>query len=228
VQIIPVIDLMGGIVVHAKAGHRHQYLPLKSTMTNSSEPLQVIEALLSYHSFSAVYIADLDAITAGVDNRVLYQQILGKFPDITIWLDAGIKTKEQKDLLEAISGLIPIVASESWSDPESFSWNKSDILSLDFKQGSFLGPDVLLKRHETWPDTVIAMNLDCIGSEVGPDIALIKALKSKRSDIKLVMAGGVGSERDLDVLESEGVAAVLVASALHKGTLSKRVLKKYN
>ncbi len=227
-EIIPVIDLMGGIVVHAKAGTRHQYQPLKSTVTHSTEPLQVIEDLLSYHSFTTVYIADLDAIMQGINNRALYKRVVEEFPAITVWLDSGIEKQDQKNALRDIPRLIPIVASETWSDKQSPVWNKSDVLSLDFKQGDIIGDDLFLKQYGEWPETVIAMNLDCIGIDLGPDIALLQTLKSKRSDIRFIAAGGVRNDRDLCMLKREGVSAALVASALHSGALDKVELKKYS
>lgn len=224
-EIIPVIDLMGGIVVHARAGTRDQYQPLKSTITYSTELLQVIKDLLAYYSFTTVYIADLDAITKGINNRALYEQIIEAFPAITVWLDSGIKKQEEKNALGAIPRLIPIVASETWSDNKSPVWDKSDVLSLDFKQGDILGDDLLLKQYDQWPETVIVMNLDCVGSDLGPDIALLQTLKSKRSGIRFIAAGGVRNGRDLDMLKREGISAALVASALHGGALNKVVLK---
>ena len=61
-QIIPVIDVMGGIVVHASGGDRAHYQPLKSILTSSCDPFEVITDLLAWHDFKKVYIADLDAI----------------------------------------------------------------------------------------------------------------------------------------------------------------------
>jgi len=60
--IIPVLDLMNGEVVHAKHGNRHEYLPIKSVLTYSSEPLAVVQALLALYPFKQLYIADINAI----------------------------------------------------------------------------------------------------------------------------------------------------------------------
>lgn len=61
-QIIPVIDVMGGIVVHASGGIRDQYQPLQSVLTSSCEPIEVISELLARYKSKIIYIADIDAI----------------------------------------------------------------------------------------------------------------------------------------------------------------------
>ena len=45
-QVIPVIDLSGGRVVHARRGQRELYQPLRSNLCVGSEPLAVVEGLM--------------------------------------------------------------------------------------------------------------------------------------------------------------------------------------
>ena len=46
-EIIPVIDLMGGVVVHARSGERDSYRPLTSPLAASAEPAEVVRGLLT-------------------------------------------------------------------------------------------------------------------------------------------------------------------------------------
>ena len=61
-QVIPVIDLLNGEVVHAKKGLRQTYQPMQSPLCPSSDPLTVVSELLALHPFKQLYIADLNAI----------------------------------------------------------------------------------------------------------------------------------------------------------------------
>src|SRR5436309_152588 len=61
-EIIPVIDLMGGLVVRDRGGERDFYRPLVSPLAVSARPADVVRGLLQLHAFRQVYIADLDAI----------------------------------------------------------------------------------------------------------------------------------------------------------------------
>src|SRR5438132_1291434 len=58
-RIIPVIDVMGGVVVRAVAGRRDQYRPLVSRLTNSTDPRDVAQALRDHTGTRHLYLADL-------------------------------------------------------------------------------------------------------------------------------------------------------------------------
>ena len=73
-RIIPVLDVMGGIVVRAVAGRRSEYRPLVSKLTTSVEPAEVARTLLAKSGADELYVADLDAISEGVDAGVAVQQ----------------------------------------------------------------------------------------------------------------------------------------------------------
>ena len=60
--IVPVLDLKGGEVVHARAGERERYLPIRSRLAAGSAPAAVVDGLLSVAPFRRIYIADLDAL----------------------------------------------------------------------------------------------------------------------------------------------------------------------
>ncbi|NOQ80947.1 MAG: nickel transporter [Methylophaga sp.] len=227
-EIIPVIDVMGGKVVHARGGNRAHYPLLESILTSSNDPIDVIMDIVAYYPFSIIYIADLDAILDGKIDHTFYSKLSQTYPDITFWLDAGIKMEISWQQVSNYSNISVVIGSETLTD---ISWiNSSEvreksILSLDFKHGDFLGDTQLLIQPDFWPKRVIAMNLDCIGSQSGPDLALLAELKrSSRSEI--IAAGGVRTEQDLMILNQQGVARVLVASALHDGRINKDVLDK--
>src|SRR5947209_19648396 len=61
-QIIPVLDLMGGRVVRGVAGRRSEYRALTSALTASSKPLDVARAFRLHFGLATLYVADLDAI----------------------------------------------------------------------------------------------------------------------------------------------------------------------
>ncbi len=89
-QIIPVIDLMRGQVVHAKQGNRQHYQALQSTLCDSHHPLNVTAALLKLYPFNTIYIADLNAILGKGDQTGIIEQIGQAYPDVNLWLDCGI------------------------------------------------------------------------------------------------------------------------------------------
>jgi phosphoribosylformimino-5-aminoimidazole carboxamide ribotide isomerase len=222
-EIIPVADLLDSRVVHARRGDRANYRPIRSQLCPDSEPLAVIDGLLELYPFRQLYIADLNAIQGRSSHRSVIQAIRHRHPHLEIWLDAAIRDCETAQAWQEL-GVCCVIGSESLPDIETYtaisaSLNRSFVLSLDFARGVFLGPAELLRQPDAWPSHVIAMNLDRVGSDSGPDLALLHSLKINAK--ALYAAGGVRDESDLLMLAGNGIAGALIASALHTGRIGK-------
>jgi len=230
VQIIPVIDVMGGIVVHARGGVRANYQPIQSRITTSGDPLEVISDLLTLHDFKKIYIADLDAIKNHTYDLALYEKLCQCFPELEFWLDIGIRTKNDWQMLSSLKGLRCVVGSESLEEIDllkSPQIKQKIILSLDYQNGRFLGKQELVEQAENWPEKVIVMNLDYVGARSGPDFSLLTKIQKLAMNSEVVAAGGIRNETDLEQLVKQGISASLVASALHNGNISSEVLNKF-
>lgn len=229
-QIIPVIDVMGGIVVYASGGNRDHYQPLQSILTMSCEPFEVISALLELHEFKKIYIADLDAIQQQTYDVDFYAGLHKRFPDIEFWLDAGIRTRKDWRIIANIRNIRCVLGSESLEEIDLLQESllkEQAVLSLDYKEGMFLGHRNIVERPENWPKDVIVMSLDHVGTGAGPDYALLKTTKAFAKDSRIIAAGGIRNEQDLNTLASQEIAATLVASALHRGDISNEVLSHF-
>lgn len=228
-EIIPVIDVLRGKVVHARGGVRQEYPLLESVLTSDCEPVQVISDLLAWLPFTTIYIADLDAILNQQRNTMLYVSLATAFPKITFYLDAGIHRRVCWEYFLGYPNIKPIIGSETLTD---ISWisdpvvRQNSILSLDFQHGNFLGVQALIEQPALWAENIIAMNIDHVGGLSGPDFELLLSLQQKVHDSRIIAAGGVRTEKDLIALEAQGIQRVLVASALHDGRITKRYLKK--
>lgn len=223
-DIIPVIDLLNGQVVHARRGDRQNYRPVQSLLCDGSEPLSIVRSLLELYPFKRLYIADLDAIQGHDGHDATIQTIRQQYPGLEIWLDAAIRDAKTA-LTWRRRGVLCVIGSESLADIETYALITQPLenqcaLSLDFARGDFLGPAGLLQQPALWPTRVIAMNLDRVGSGGGPDAALLRTLQSGAR--LLYAAGGVRGETDLQSLAAEGIAGALVASVLHSGRLGSQ------
>ncbi|MCL6606479.1 MAG: histidine biosynthesis protein [Geminicoccaceae bacterium] len=231
--VVPVVDLVGGLVVHARAGERERYRPLAgSKLTGSAEPLAVVEALLTLHPFRVLYLADLDAIRGRGDHRPLLVQLATRFPDLVLWVDAGIASEERLRDLEALPGVRPVLGSESQADPRLLERthalaSERLVLSLDWRGEEPLDPAGLRERPELWPGDVIVMTLARVGTASGPDFARIDAVHRAAGSARRVWAaGGVRGLEDLERLRERGIAGALVATALHDGRLGRTELAR--
>lgn len=218
-QIIPVIDIRMGKVVHARGGCRARYPELESVLTRSSSPAQVLADLLAWHIFPVVYIADLDAIESGQVELARYTALLQRFPELDIWLDTGIRTRSDYARVAGLPRLHPVLGSETLMETDLLQ--ARCVLSLDRRQGQVLGEPSLPGKPAGWPENVIAMDLDAVGAAHGPDYGWLSRLRSARADVALYAAGGIRDMADLRRLQQMGLSGVLLASALHDGRLSR-------
>jgi phosphoribosylformimino-5-aminoimidazole carboxamide ribotide isomerase len=222
-RLIPVIDLMGGVVVHARAGERARYEPLRSRLADGSQAIDIVRGLLGLHPFDTLYIADLDAIQRRGDHFPLIERLRAQFPDLRLWVDAGFDGLDvARRFLDAALGEM-VLGSESQHDLgllEALRGEHRLVLSLDFKGEQRLGPGALFERPELWPERVIIMTLARVGGATGPDLARLAALRSQAPGRRLFAAGGVRGKDDLEALVTTGASGVLLASALHDGRLT--------
>ena len=227
-EIIPVIDIRRGQVVHAVKGQRQNYRPLQTSLCESNSPEDIVQAFISSYPFKTIYIADLDAIEGQSDNDQIIEQLHDKFQSVTFWVDQGISsTVKFKDLLSRQH----VIGSETNISPDILNEiiisSPNIILSLDFQSNTFLGDRNLLQKTGLWPGRIIIMSLARIGSDNGPDYELISSLKKTAGDRKIYVAGGVRHETDLNLLNDMGIDGVLLATALHTERITSEILKKF-
>jgi phosphoribosylformimino-5-aminoimidazole carboxamide ribotide isomerase len=222
-HVVPVVDLLGGQVVHARKGDRDAYRPIVTPLARTSDALDVVGGLLGLHPFATLYVADLDAILRRGDNIAALRRVRAAFPALRLWIDNGAADATAlAAILDAGLG-VPVLGSESQGDGALIAaYRDSDrvVLSLDFRAERFLGPEGVLESPGAWPGRVIVMTLARVGGEAGPDFDRLRAIRSLAGGRALYAAGGVRDSRDLAALEALGCAGVLVASALHDGRLS--------
>ncbi|PPC90634.1 MAG: nickel transporter [Methylobacter sp.] len=225
-KVIPVIDLKNGQVVRAEKGRREQYAPWQdSLLCTSADVFEVIEAFLACFPFDTFYLADLDAITLNQNQTWLIEKILKKFPDLGFWVDAGYPLSP---LLTGYKNYMPVLGSESLNENNHWPISnlpKEFILSLDYLNNSPLGAEMIFQRHELWPQKIIVMVLDKVGSGLGPDFYMLQQMLHNHPGKTFIAAGGIRNLSDLEHLSKLGIKQALVASALHHGQLKAEDLR---
>lgn len=228
--LLPVLDLLNGKVVHARGGRRNDYLPLAV----DSSPLSVLARLLQLYRFQHLYIADLDAIMEHGNNSSIIATIAQRYPALQLWVDGGIADSKAVERLLEIGARRPVIGTEtlpdlkSWRALQNSPWADRLVLSLDYREGKFLGPLGLEQQLELWPTTLIVMSLDHIGGKGGPDWTLLARLRQKclQKGEELLAAGGIRNLEDLNRLAAEGINGALLATALYDGGLGAAELRQ--
>jgi phosphoribosylformimino-5-aminoimidazole carboxamide ribotide isomerase len=238
-KIIPVLDVLNGVVVHGVGGEREKYYPVKSVLCASSDPVNVASTFRSL-GFDELYVADLDAILNNNVNFSLYKQVKA-VTDVNLMVDAGISDleKAQKVLENGVSKII--IGTETLEKLDFvkeavklFGKNRV-IVSLDLKGGKIIsrdfyirekGPVELAKSFQMMNVAqIIVLDLARVGMNKGLDLKIVKEIL-EQTRVEVLTGGGVRDITDLELLRSMGVSGVLVATALHNGRLEIKDLKQ--
>ena len=174
-QVIPVLDLLDGHVVRAVRGERSAYLPIRSSLAATSEPLAIARALLAASGARTLYIADLGAILQQRAHIETLAALRAALPGIDIWLDAGYADFASMQALfaridasnqhpqhpqhsqHALATLVPVFGTESLQDIHALRAAEtaaspaaptSPILSLDHRAGELLSAAAVHERPE--------------------------------------------------------------------------------
>jgi phosphoribosylformimino-5-aminoimidazole carboxamide ribotide isomerase len=222
-----VIDLAGGVVVHATGGDRSAYRPVQSSLAPTPEPMAVAEALLKAAGATELYIADLDAITGKDRQSDVISALISRL-ECEIWLDTGISDDEELDRTEP--GTKTVLGTETLADPGVIAQTaarlgaENIILSLDYRDGLLQGeedePHLLEAAFFAGIQRFIVLDLARVGSRGGIACAdTIERLRKTFPVADLIAGGGIRDWADVERVESVGANGVLVATSLHDGTI---------
>lgn len=240
-QIIPVIDLLGGQVVRGIGGRRSEYRPIESQLARGSDPGAIAAAFVEHFGATVCYVADLDAIERGQYQVAAWKAIADA--GWKLWLDAGIGNTERRawvsdqccdNRLEAdlVIGSETLCSEEELLRLADSVQARRMIFSLDLKGGRVLSRiarwtslaphEVVTRAVAAGITRIIVLDLADVGAGGGTrTLELCRRLHAENPDVELIAGGGVRSLDDLEQIARAGCNAALVASALHDGKITK-------
>jgi phosphoribosylformimino-5-aminoimidazole carboxamide ribotide isomerase len=238
-KVVPVIDILNGVVVHAVRGKRNEYQPLQSILCKSVEPLEVAKTFRTL-GFNELYVADLDAI---IDCSMNFQTLMHitKETGLKLMVDAGVTAIERANQL-LDSGVSKLIIGTETLQKKSFVGKavalfggNHVVVSLDLKGDKVLvklGFDgcsdsmcLLRQFKEMGVSQVIVLDLERVGSGEGVNVDFLKKVIADVG-VNVYVGGGIRDINDLVELRNLGVSGALVATALHTGKISIGELKQ--
>jgi phosphoribosylformimino-5-aminoimidazole carboxamide ribotide isomerase len=232
-NVVPVLDLLKGQVVHGVAGQRANYRSIKSRLTPSAEPLGVATAMHRRFGFTTFYVADLDAI-AGAEPAIstfLALQAAG----FRLWVDAGVTEVEEARAL-ADCGVARIIAAlETLPAPKVLAEICRDtrlpiIFSLDLRSGQPVRASdswkndawsILEQAIDAGVRAVLLLDLARVGMRSGTGTEeLCARLAQTYPQVEIIAGGGIRNAHDLRHLDRLRVSTALMATALHDGSVT--------
>ena len=245
-KVIGVIDLAGGVAVHAQHGIRASYRPVGTAAgcAIDGDPIALARAYVGCLGITELYAADLDAIADWQAREVsdapntdcVQTTILAQLARVApLWLDAGISTMVRARQALRLGSARVVVGLETLDSFDTLSSIRDEIggehaaFSLDLHRGvplsrRLLEPSLdaagLAERAEAAGiGALIVLDLARVGSSMGPDLDTIERVRRAAPSTMLVAGGGVRGPEDLARLAEAGCDGALVATALHDGRI---------
>jgi phosphoribosylformimino-5-aminoimidazole carboxamide ribotide isomerase len=236
-RIIPVLDIKEGQVVRGIAGRRSEYRPIVSSLTPTSEPVAVTQAIMSTFGLQSFYLADLDALLGLPIQRNVYES-LANAAGARLWIDAGLSSADSLraiDLPEIdawVIGLETLDSIDALSRMRDVVGAERLVFSLDLKEGKPLARSPFWQdwsaidiAHAVWErgiERCILLDLARVGMGGGwGGRDILEQVLPRVPTARFFVAGGVRNASDLREAQQRGAAGSLVASALHDGSLSR-------
>ncbi|HEX2450633.1 MAG TPA: HisA/HisF-related TIM barrel protein [Gemmatimonadales bacterium] len=242
-EIIPVIDIVRGVAVHAQGGDRSAYPPVKSAVApdHPGDAVALVRAYRDVLGAVACYVADLDALQGGPVQRGLIRELAAFQTGFSGELLVDAAASGPDGALEVLScgasdAIIGMETLRSFADLKAIvavAGSNRVIFGLDLRLGAPIINPLLDDAAGAHPDpmaltgqavdagvtSILVLDLARIGSGCGVDLGLVDALRRRYPHLRLLAGGGVLTRKDLERMEDAGCDGALVASAIHAGRI---------
>ena len=225
--------------MHAIGGDRSRYAPVRSNLVPDEEgnALALGRAYRALDGVSRCYVADLDAIGGSPPQLEMLRKLQsGSGFGGPLLLDAGVHSLATLQRLagEFTEVVVGLETLRSLSALESLAHHAHVTFSLDLRNDiTLVRPEL---RGETGTDPVdlaraaiaagaralILLDVGRVGRGAGVNLELVGALRRALPGVSLLAGGGVRNEGDVVALADHGCDGVLIATALHRGSLGSR------
>jgi len=223
VRIVGVIDLRGGLAVHARGGRREHYAPV-STVAGATiaagDAVDLAHAYVDVLGIGELYVADLDAIEGSVTPSI-HADVVTRIAHIGVplWLDAGIWSPAHAAEALATGATHVVVGLEtlpSWgalADICRHVGPAHTVFSLDLRNGIPIAPPNLRLAPMHAADQENGRGADSIL----PEAVAVRAAEAGAASLIVLDLARVGSGMGPDVALVSRIARVAPGLELFAG-----------
>ena len=232
-ELIPVIDLLNGVVVHAVAGVRKNYRPNRSCLVAGSDPVDTAKAIRDQFGINALYLADLTALQGGMTDYPNIEKLIATGLKLTA--DVGLNSADQVRRLFDLGVYEVVIALESLSNLTEASEFIQSLesrrfrFSVDLHGGQLLGAaarnsspaEIISNVICLGIDQFIVLDLKSVGAGSGVStMEICRLIQTQERQTSTWTGGGVRNRLDLMKLQQAGIDGALVATSIHDGSIT--------
>ncbi|MHA1629047.1 MAG: HisA/HisF-related TIM barrel protein [Candidatus Heimdallarchaeota archaeon] len=239
-KVIPVLDILDGVVVHGVAGKRKNYRPIEQSIISSSpEPFIVASNFAEKLGLKTFYIADLNLIQK-TENSNCNENSIWQIAQNKRWkimLDGGVETVNEAIKLfswgvdKVILGTETIESLETVSELVKVVGGEKILVSIDLVNGQILAKNERLQKMPLLEllefieplqlYAVIVLDIRKVGKSTGPISKPLLEILARKPKTPIFAGGGVRNITDVIALKKMAVGGCLIATAFHKGIITK-------
>jgi phosphoribosylformimino-5-aminoimidazole carboxamide ribotide isomerase len=215
-QIIPALDLLGDNAVRLEQGDYDRVL--------FRQPIEEFMGRIVATSPELIHVVDLQGARDGALRLDIVTRCLNAAQGIPLQVSGGIRSIDAAKAAIETGASRVIVGTAAWAEPESLkafadALGEQLVVALDVRDGEISVRGWLSSTGVSVEDAVArcvdagvtrlhvtAISRD--GTMQGPDLALYEQVC--RGGIRVVAAGGVRDEKDVDDLEAIGCEAAIM------------------
>lgn len=229
----PAIDLINGECVRLSQGR------FDLVTKYDSDPFKRL-ALFNQEHAQWVHIVDLDGAKAGSPQQ---HELIGRLAEASrakIQTGGGVRTREDvQALLDRGVASVVVGSAAAKSPDEVRGWLRDfgkdritlaldvlpsgddwDVALHGWVEGSGLSLWTVLDYYPAGAaQRILVTDVSRDGMLMGPNMALMRALRQKRPDLEIQASGGVRSIEDLYDLKALGVHGAIVGKAIYEGLI---------
>lgn len=224
VEVIPAIDLRGGLVVRLRQGD------FESERAYGDDPAATAAAYAAAGA-QRLHVVDLDAARGGSHNRGAVAAILDR-GGLAVQVAGGIRSPADADRWLGAGAAAVVMGTTAVREPgllrELAAQRPGRVLAaLDVKAGrpavtGWSGVEDLALEQllAAWEESslggVIVTSVDRDGTLAGPDLDILKRVRALTRH-RLTYSGGIAELADLEAVRNAGADAVIVGRSLLEG-----------
>jgi phosphoribosylformimino-5-aminoimidazole carboxamide ribotide isomerase len=225
-QVIPAVDLLGDEAVRLHQGDYEQ------VTLREADPAALV-ARFAAAGAELVHVVDLDGARSGRLRPELIGELARAAAPVRVQASGGIRSvSDARALLDAGASRV-IVGTAAFAEADALGRFASElgealVVAIDCRDGKIAvrgweaaGLDVDEALDRCVAAGVVRLHCTAIdrdGTLAGPDLALLRHVV-ERSELKVVAAGGISSESDLDAVAETGCEGAVVGRALLEGRI---------